>query len=93
MYDKKYIEQVANMLGVELYEEFKIKPTKRGKSLGCKETDRIFRFDLELVYKGHDDGWSEWYGFNCDNILYKLLVGLYEIEKISQQQRNFKRLI
>ena len=32
MSNKKYIEQVANMLGVELLEEFKIRPTKIGKT-------------------------------------------------------------
>lgn len=81
MKDKNYIEQVANMLGVELLEEFKIKPTELGRILGTKETDKVFRFDSELVYKGYNDGWSEWYGFECDNILYKLLLGKYEIVK------------
>lgn len=79
--DKPYIEQVANMLGVELLEEFKIKPTERGKILGCKEIDRTFRFDSELVFKGYNDGWSEWYGFGCDEILYRLILGKYEIVK------------
>lgn len=83
MKDKNYIEQVANMLGVELLEEFKIKPTELGRILGTKETDKVFRFDSELVYKGYNDGWSEWYGFECDNILYKLLLGKYEIVKMN----------
>ena len=84
MNNKNYIKQVANMLGVKLNEEFKIKPTKYAKGLGCKEIERIFRFDTELVYKGYDDGWSEWYGGGCDEILYRLILGLYEIVKIEQ---------
>ena len=75
------IEKIANMLGVELYEEFKIRPTKRGEVLGCNPINKTFRFDTELVYKGYDDGWSEWYGFNCDKILYGLILGKYEIVK------------
>ena len=39
------IEKIANMLGVELYEEFKIRPTKLGKIIGCKPIDKTFRFD------------------------------------------------
>ena len=82
MKERTYIEQVANMLGVELLEEFKIKPTETGKILGAKEDGRTFRFDSELVYKDHDDGWSEWWGWNCDKFLYKLLLGMYEIVKL-----------
>lgn len=83
MSDKKsYILQIVEMLGVKINEEFKIKPTEYGKVLGCKEIDKIFRFDTELVYKGYDDGWSEWYGFGCDKILYQILLGKYEIVKI-----------
>lgn len=81
MNDKNYIEQVANMLGVELLEEFKIKPTKDGKILGHKEDERIFRFDSELVHKGYNDGWSEWYGGCCD-VLYYLILKLYEVVKL-----------
>lgn len=81
MKDKNYIEQVANMLGVELLEEFKIKPTELGKILGTKETDKVFRFDSELVYKGYNDGWSEWYGGCCD-VLYYLILKLYEVVKL-----------
>lgn len=51
------IEKIAKMLGVELYEEFKIKPTKKGEIMGVKPCEKIFRFDTELVYKGYDDGW------------------------------------
>ena len=80
-----YIEQVANMLGVKLLEEFTIRPTKLGKLLGCKEINRTFRFDSELVYEGHDDGWSKWYGCGCDKILYELLLGEYEIVKEAHQ--------
>ena len=75
------IEKIAKMLGVELYEEFKIKPTKMGEVMGVKPCEKIFRFDTELVYKGYDDGWSEWYGFDCDKILYYLILGKYEIVK------------
>ena len=75
------IEKIANMLGVELYEEFKIRPTKMGEILGHKPINKTFRFDSALVYKGYDDGWSEWYGFGCDKILYNLILELYEIVK------------
>lgn len=80
---KKYIEQVANMLGVELYEEFKIRPTEYGKALGyiVLEDNRIFRFDSELVCKGYRDNWSEWCGNGCYRILYYLILGLYEVVK------------
>lgn len=75
------IKKIADMLGVGILEEFKIRPTKLGESLGCKPIDRTFRFDTELVYKGHNDGWSEWYGFECDKILYQIILGKYEIVK------------
>ena len=78
---RSMIEKIAKMLGVELYEEFKIKPTKMGEIMGVKPCEKIFRFDTELVYKGEDDGWSEWYGFGCDKILYYLILGKYEIVK------------
>lgn len=76
---KNYITEIANMLGVKIKEEFNIKPTEYGKVLGCKEINNTFRFDTELVYKGYDDGWSEWYGHDCANILYGLILGKYEI--------------
>ena len=79
-----YIEQVANMLGVSLYEEFTIKPTNRGKVLGYKINENTtYRFDLELVHKGFDDGWSPWYGDDA-KVLNLLLLGLLEIVKIEQ---------
>jgi hypothetical protein len=78
---KSYIEQVANMLGVALYEEFKIRPTEFGKAYGCKEIDTVFRFDSELVHEGYNDGWSKWYGFAGAETLYGLLLGKYEIVK------------
>lgn len=81
MNDKNYIEQVANMLGVELLEEFKIKPTKVAEILGYKKDERIFRFDSELVHKGYSDGQSEWYG-NCGDVLYYLILELYEVVKL-----------
>ena len=84
MEEQGYIAQVANMLGVKLYEEFKIKPTDLGKAYGVKDDEKIYRFDSELVYKGHHDGWSEWYGFDCDKILYRLLLGKYEIVKLAE---------
>ena len=37
MNKQTYIEQIANMLGVELHEEFKIKPTERGSNEKFKE--------------------------------------------------------
>ena len=82
MKDKSYIEQVANILGVELLEEFKIKPTELGMIMGIKETDKTFRFDSELVYKGYNDEWSEWYGFGCAEILYMLLLGKYKVIRL-----------
>ncbi len=47
--NKSYIQQIANMLGVEINEEFKIRPTEYGKVLGCKEIDKVFRFDIALI--------------------------------------------
>ena len=82
--EKNYIEQVAKMLGVNMLEEFKIQPTKSGSVLGCKEDKNTYRFDLcGLVYKGYNDGWSEWYG-GTSRILEKLLLGLYKVVKISK---------
>lgn len=78
---KDYIEQVANMLGVQLNEEFKIRPTEKAKLLGVRENDKTFRFDTALVYKGYDDGWSKWYGFGCEHVLYYLLLGYYEVDR------------
>lgn len=76
------IEKVANMLGVELNEEFTIRPTEKGKILGYKtDEERVYRFDTELVHKGHNDGWSEWYGGHSEE-LYRLIIGLFEIVKI-----------
>ena len=86
-----YIEQIANMLGVEVNEEFKIKPTEKAKLLGCKEIDDTFRFDTELVRKGYDDGWSEWYG-GCEKVLNYLLIGLYVIEKDSPSMSKNEEL-
>ena len=80
-----YIEQVAKMLGVKLNEEFKIKLTKTAKILGHKENHNTFRFDTDLVHKGWDDGWSEWYGGD-GRILHLLILGLYEIEKGGMQE-------
>lgn len=76
------IEKIANMLGVELYEEFEIEPTELGEIMGCKPIGKVFRFDTELVFRGYDDGWSEWYGFDCDKILYKLILGKYRVKKV-----------
>ena len=79
--DKKtYIEQVANMLGVKLLEEFKIRPSKIGKMLGYRENNETYRFDSDLVRKGYFDGWSSWYG-GCSKELHYLILGLYEIDK------------
>ena len=77
---KSYIEQVANVLGLELYQEFKIKPTNIAKLLGYKEMGVTFMFDDGgLMHEGYDDGWSKWYGNNSD-ILECLIIGLYEVE-------------
>lgn len=74
-----YIEQVANMLGVKLYEEFTIKPTGRGEACGYKTNeDTVYRFDTELVHKGYNDGYSEWYGGHEKELNY-LILGLYKI--------------
>ena len=48
--DKPYIEQVANMLGVELLEEFKIRPTKLAKVMGYKEDEEANPKDMEQYY-------------------------------------------
>lgn len=79
------IEGVANLLGVKLLEEFTVKVSDYGKVSGCNVNEEIiYRFDSELVRKGYNDGWSEWYGRNQD-IFYKLCIGLYEtVEKESE---------
>lgn len=77
------IEQVAKLLGVEVYEEFKIKPTILAEKLGYKKIDKIFRFDSEFVHKGQHDGYAEWYAGN-EKILYYLIIGLYDIVKIQE---------
>lgn len=77
-----YIEQIASMLGVKLHEEFTLKTTERGRIIGCHlNEEMIYRFDTELVHKGYNDGYSEWYGFNSKEFYY-LCLGLYEIVKI-----------
>ena len=84
MNKNNHTEEVAKMLGVDLKEEFKVKPTefaqKRGFKIYKEDEGRIFRFDDELSVKGYDDGWSEWYGSN-DRVLYFLIIGMYEIVK------------
>lgn len=73
------IKKIAEMFGVKLYEEFTIRPTSHGRALGCKTNESlVYRFDTELVHKGYDDGWSEWYG-NHSKELYYLILELYEI--------------
>ena len=79
--DKPYIEQVANMLGVELLEEFKIRPTELAKAMGYKEDDKTYRFDTELAWKDCDYDTPNWYSFDCSVVLYRLIIGLYEIVK------------
>ena len=73
------LEKVANILGVELYEEFTVTTTEVGSGHEV-DKDTIYRFDLELVHKGYDDGWSKWYGRN-EKILYYLCIGIYKIVK------------
>ena len=83
------IKDVAELLGVKPYEKFKIKASDYGKLLGYEiNEDKIFRFDIGLVYKGYDDGWSEWYGYDGDKILYRLILGLYEIVKINDDKEK-----
>ena len=73
------MNEVAKLLGVEPLEQFTIKVTEYGEILGCTVDDSIiYRIDSELVHKGYNDGWSEWYGGNQD-IFYKLCIGLYEV--------------
>ena len=82
------MESVAILLGVELLEEFTIKASDYGKILGCNVDEEIvYRFDSELVRKGYNDGWSEWYGRNQD-IFYKLCIGLYETVKIESENTS-----
>lgn len=79
-----YIEQVANMLGTTLYEEFNVKPTEMGRALGYKARENtIYRFDSDIVHKGVNDGWSEWYGGD-EKVLHLLLLNLFEIVKIKK---------
>src|SRR5574344_1976693 len=71
---EEMIEKIANLLGVKLYEEFTIRPTERGKILGHKcDENLVYRFDTELVYKGYNDGWSEWYGNGSKTFYYLCL--------------------
>ena len=80
------IEKIANLLGVEQYEEFTIRPTEYGKILGHKcDENLVYRFDTELVHKGYNDGWSKWYG-NGSKTFYYLCLGIYEIVKIEEEQ-------
>ena len=80
------IEKIANLLGVELYEEFTIRPTEYGKILGYKcDENLVYRFDTELVHKGYNDGWSKWYG-NGSKTFYYLCLGIYEIVKTEEEQ-------
>ena len=79
---KNHMKEVAVLLGVNLKEEFKVKPTELAKKTGYKcNEEKIYRFDYELSNKGYDDGWSEWYGGNYET-LYHLLIGLCEVVKI-----------
>ncbi len=80
---KSYIREVAELFGVEVYEEFKIQPSIEARFLGHKDDGRTFRFDSELSVKGYSDDWSQWYGSNSE-ILYRLIIGLYEVVKISE---------
>ena len=81
------MEDIANLLGVKLLEEFKVRASDYGKMLGCKSNEElVYRFDSDLVRKGYDDGWSEWYGWNQD-IFYKLCIGLYEIVKLESEDK------
>ena len=69
------LEKIANVLGVDLYEEFTVKATSLGSALGhIPNEEIIYRFDSELMHKGYNDGWSEWYGWN-ERILYYLCIG------------------
>lgn len=73
------IEQIAKIFGVEIGEEFTLTTTPFGKLLGYPEPSQdIYRFDVELVRKGFDDGWSCWYGGNAV-ILNSMIIGIYEI--------------
>lgn len=82
------MNEVALLLGVKPLEEFNIKESDSGKLLGYKANENtIYRIDLELVRKGYDDGWSEWYGGNQD-IFYKLCIGLYEAVKINKESED-----
>ena len=82
------MKEIAKLLGVELLEEFTLKVSEHGKSIGCEINEEItYRIDLELVHKGYNDGYSEWYGWN-EKVFYKLCIGLYEVVKIEKENEN-----
>lgn len=76
------IEQVANILGVKLYEEFEIRTAKLDEILGFKDNILTFRFTSNgLFYK---DSNEYWYESGCDTILYNLILGNYRIFKLEK---------
>lgn len=76
------IEQIANLLGVRLYEEFEIKTAELDKTLSFEDNILTFRFTSHgLFYK---DSNEYWYESGCDEILYNLILGNYKIFKLEE---------
>lgn len=85
--DNNYMTQVAKMLGVELYEEFKTESTERWRFFYGSEVDVHVRFMFdELSLKRYNPDRKEW--VEDDNMLVKLLYGYCKILKLENQKKT-----
>lgn len=85
--ESNYMTQVAKMLGVELYEEFKTESTERGRFFYGSEVDVHVRFMFdELSLKRYNPDREEW--VEDDNMLVKLLYGYCKILKLEKSKEN-----
>lgn len=85
--ESNYMTQVAKMLGVELYEEFKTESTERGRLFYGSEVDVHVRFMFdELSLKRYNPDRKEW--VEDDNMLVKLLYGYCKILKLENQKKT-----
>lgn len=85
--ESNYMTQVAKMLGVELYEEFKTESTERGRFFYGSEVDVHVRFMFdELSLKRYNPDRKEW--VEDDNMLVKLLYGYCKILKLENQKKT-----
>lgn len=77
---KNYIPQVAEMLGVKLYEEFSIRLTERGEKIDfILDTGSKFRFDDRFSFISIYC--TEWTEVTNAYYLYGLIMGFIEIVK------------